>query len=161
MPKTENQEFSKGKQYCLTLFKIRERSADELKKRLRQKKFSPEIIKQLIAYFRDIQFLDDVRFARRWIEWRINNGYGRHRIALELKEKGVAEDIIIKELNTALLNYNEEEQATNLAQKRLGRYRRLDPAVLAHRLYGYLVRKGFSQNIVLKIIRRYDNKRDS
>jgi len=157
MPKTGDQDLFKGKQYCFKLLKIRERSTKELCDRLKERKYPPKAINDIIAYLSDIHLLDDEKFTCNWIKWRINNGYGKHRIIAELKQKGIDDEVVAKALNEALTDYDEEACADHLAQKRVARYRGLELPIRQRRLYGYLVRKGFSQNIVFKIVHSYDN----
>jgi regulatory protein len=161
VPKTIDQQFSKEKQYCFKLLKIRPRSIKELEERLRQRKISLGVIKNVISYLANLGLLDDVKFAHDWVAWRLHNGYGKHRILTELKQKGVPENIIVQTLNEALTDYNEENIANDLAQKRIKRYKNLETDTRKRRIYGFLVRKGFSQNIALKIVHTYDNQRHS
>lgn len=158
MPKTIDQPFSKEKQYCFRLLKIRPRSIKELEERLRQRRVSLEVIKSIVAYLSDLGLLDDAKFAHDWIHWRIANGYGKHRIIAELKQKGILDTIIAETIDETLAGYDEERIARDLAQKRIKRYKDLETAVLQRRIYGFLVRKGFSQNIALKIVHTYDDK---
>lgn len=157
MPKTIDQEFSKGKQYCFKLLKIRARSTKEIHERLKTRQYTSKTIKEILAYLLEARFLDDMKFTDEWIRWRLNNGYGRHRISFELKQKGIDEKMIKEGLSKAFCDYDEEKAALALMQKRAKRYHQLEPAVIQRRLYGYLLRKGFSQNISLKIVHQYDN----
>jgi len=157
MPKTIDQEFSKGKKYCFKLLKIRARSTKEICERLKTRQYASKTIKEIIAYLLTARFLDDQRFTDEWIRWRLNNGYGKYRILFELKQKGIDEQMIAEALSKAFCDYDEEKTALTLAQKRAKRYLKLEPAVIQRRIYGYLLRKGFSQNISLKIVRQYDN----
>jgi regulatory protein len=157
VPKTIDQSFLKAKQYCFTLLKIRPRSIKELDGRLRQKRYTPELIKKVMATLIDIGLLDDTQFAYDWVTWRMANGYGKHRIVAELKQKGIVDTLIAQTMDQALIGYDEERIANDLAQKRMKRYKNLEPVTLQRRLYGFLVRKGFSQNTVLKIVHAHDN----
>ncbi|MFA6378589.1 MAG: regulatory protein RecX [Candidatus Omnitrophota bacterium] len=158
MPKTIDQPFSKEKQYCFRLLKIRSRSIKELEERLRQRRVSLEAIKNVVTYLGDLGLLDDVKFAHDWMNWRIANGYGKHRIIAELKQKGILDTIIAETIDETLVGYDEERVARDLAQKRIKRYKDLEKAVLQRRIYGFLLRKGFSQNIALRIVHTYDDK---
>lgn len=157
MLKTNDQLFSKEINYCLKLLKIRPRSACELAERLKQKSAAPDAVKKILAYLGDRGLIDDVQFARTWTAWRIDRGYGQYRVRAELTEKGVPGPIISKVLGQALKEYDEEKAARTIAQKRIKRYANLEPAVVQRRIYGFLVRKGFSQHIALRIVRTYDD----
>jgi regulatory protein len=153
-----DQSFSKAKQYSFKLLKIRARSSQELKERLRQKHFSLDIVQKLSAELNRLGLLNDTKFAQEWVAWRLNNAYGKHRIIAELKQKGIAEPLIAKTLATALIDYSEETVAFSLAHKRAQRYSNLDTPTRQRRIFEFLARKGFSQNIALKIAHSYDDQ---
>lgn len=70
----------------------REHSAFELRRKLQQRNFVETDIEQAIEQLGQEGLLSDQRFAEAYIYMRKNKGYGPVRIALELKERGVAED---------------------------------------------------------------------
>ena len=126
MPKTIDEPFSKAKQTCFRLLKIRPRSRQELQERLTQKNYSPEVIAKVVAVLTGLKLIDDRRFAHDWVSWRLTNSYGKHRIIAELKQKGINDTLITETLNNALTDYNEERIARDLAKKRIHRYHNLE-----------------------------------
>ncbi|MCX5680715.1 MAG: regulatory protein RecX, partial [Candidatus Omnitrophica bacterium] len=154
-------EFLDAKQYCFRLLRVRQRSKAELATRLKQKKYSIGTTKRILQYLAKISLVDDAKFTREWIEQRLNNNYGKNRIILELKIKGVPDALIDDQLRSALDNYDESEVANRQAQKYIKLYRNLEPSVIQRRLYGHLIRKGFSEGTVQNIVNHYDNERNS
>ncbi len=69
----------------------REHSAFELRRKLQRKDFVEADIELAIEQLQREGLLSDQRFAEAYIHMRKSKGYGPVRIALELKEKGVAE----------------------------------------------------------------------
>ncbi len=69
----------------------REHSAFEIRRKLKQKDFPHAEIEQAIEDLQQDGLLSDTRYAESYINVRKGKGYGPHRIALELKERGVAE----------------------------------------------------------------------
>ena len=150
-----------AKQYCLKLLGIRERTKLELTTRLKEKKYAIDIIASAIRDLSATGLIDDKKFAHSWIERRLINNYGKNRIAFELKQKGIPEAIITQELNNALSSYDESGAAAEESEKYKRLYRNLKPEVLQRRLYGHLIRKGFSSDIVQNIVNHYDDERNS
>ena len=87
--------------YALRLLKFRPRSEYELRRRLKQKGFPEEGIRQTLDFLQECQLLDDREFARMWAESRAKRPLGLRRIKQELKAKGISRDLteqVIKQL---------------------------------------------------------------
>lgn len=69
----------------------REHSAFELRRKLKQKAFDDADIEDALEHLHQDGLQSDSRFAEAYVHMRIGKGYGPLRIALELKERGVAE----------------------------------------------------------------------
>lgn len=69
----------------------REHSAFEIRQKLRQKGFAGEAIEAALERLQAADWQSDERFTEAYIRSRRNRGYGPVRIALELKERGIAE----------------------------------------------------------------------
>jgi regulatory protein len=69
----------------------REHSAFEIRRKLQQKDFAADEIDATIERLQHEGLLSDERYAESYIHMRKSKGYGPLRIALELKERGVAE----------------------------------------------------------------------
>ena len=137
------------------LLKIRLRSENEVRQRLKQKNVSPEIIETTMDEFKKIDLINDRYFARMWINDRLAKPLGAVRIAYELKTKGVSEEIYKEELEEILSVFDEESIALKLAEKRAQLYKKIDRLKRRHRLYGFLSRRGFHQKIIQKIIQKF------
>ena len=69
----------------------REHSAFEIRRKLKQNDIAESEIEAAVAHLQQEGLLSDARFAEAYINMRMGKGYGPLRIALELKERGVAE----------------------------------------------------------------------
>lgn len=69
----------------------REHSAFEIRRKLKQKDFSDSEIEAVVEQLQQEGLLSDDRYAESYIRMRMDKGYGPLRIALELRERGVAE----------------------------------------------------------------------
>jgi len=136
------------------LLKFRLRSEKELEARLKQKGFSSQISKDTINFLKDKEFIDDRIFAKGWVSSRLKRPFGLRRIKQELTQKGLAKDIIEDSLAQAKKDYSEEEIVSQLAQQRFSRLKGIEPQKAKARVYGYLLRRGFSPEIVSDIVKQ-------
>ena len=70
----------------------REHSAFEIRRKLKQKDLAEAEIEEAIERLQHEGLLSDERYAESYINMRRGKGYGPLRIALELRERGVAEN---------------------------------------------------------------------
>ena len=88
---------------------------------------------------------DDRAFAHYWVENREKfRPRGRRMLRWELREKGVADQII----DEAVASVDEVATASRLARKRAPRLRHLDEMTFRRRLNAYLARRGFSYSVI-------------
>jgi len=142
----------KAKEYAFLLLKFRLRSEKEIYSRLKQKKFAEEIIKETILFLKDKGFIDDSLFAKTWIESRLKRPLGLRRIKQELNLKGIAKEIIDTQLNQIKIDYFESDIVTKIAEARLSKLKDAEPKNIKRRLYAYLLRRGFSPEVVMDVI---------
>ncbi len=135
------------------LLEFRNRSEKELRDKLKEKKFSCQIIDETITYLKKYDLIDDNLFTKQWIHFRLNKPFGIHRIRFELKMKGIKESIIKKHLDEAMQEYQELEVVQELAQKRAKKYKGIEEQKIRQRVYGYLSRRGFSSNSISKALK--------
>jgi len=152
-----DQEFDKAKDYCYKLFRYRFRSEKEIRHRLRKRKFSKNIIERIIFYFKGLNYIDDSSFTRSWIEARLKKPYGLRRIEYELRNKGISEKIIKEEIER-IKDYSEYKIVKEIVEEKFTQplhakqALRIDPNKLKKRLYSFLLRRGFSPEIILEVL---------
>ncbi|MDP2941399.1 MAG: regulatory protein RecX [Candidatus Omnitrophota bacterium] len=145
---------ARARDYAFLLLKFRQRSEQEIREKLKRKKFSPEIIRETVIFLKEKAFLDDQIFAREWISSRLKRPLGIRRIRQELKLKGVPDKIIQSEIEQAGQDYREEAVVEAIAQEKAQRLKGLDPQKAKRRIYGYLLRRGFSPDSVSEAVLR-------
>ena len=139
--------------YAFLLLKFRLRSEGELKARLKQKGFSEALSQETVNFLKDKEFIDDRVFARGWVAARLRRPFGLRKIRQELVYKGLSEEIIDDSLVKLKEHYNESQIVSQLAQQRLSRLKSIEPRKAKARVYGYLMRRGFSPDIVSDVLR--------
>lgn len=143
----------KARTYAFLLLRYRPRSIAEFKEKLNKHGFGKDVIDEVTEDFKKRGLLDDAKFAKMWIENRINlKPTGKARLKQELKEKGVSE-FDVDDAISATSGFDESASATELAIKKASQLKGLDEVTIKRRLYGYLQRRGFSFDIVSKAVR--------
>jgi regulatory protein len=139
----------KASDYAFLLLKFRLRSEKELYQRLKKRQFSEQIIHKTLAFLKEKQFVDDAAFARSWIQWRLKKSWGLTRIRQELNIKGIEKKVQESQINALKDSYCEEEVLQRLAEERFAKLKGLGPDKARRRLYAYLLRRGFSSELII------------
>jgi regulatory protein len=140
--------------YAFLLLKFRLRSENELKARLKQKGFSEELSQDTVNFLKDKEFIDDCVFARGWVASRLRRPFGLRKIRQELVQKGLAKEIIDHSLAKVKEHYNESQIVSQLAQQIFSKLKGIEPFKAKARVYGYLIRRGFSPDIVSDVFNK-------
>ena len=143
----------KARAYAFLLLKFRLRSENELLVRLRQKGFSPEISQDTVNFLKDKKFIDDHVFAKGWVFSRLKRPFGLRRIEQELVQKGIAKEVIQDTLVQVKEHYHESQVVSQLAKQRFLKLEGIDPLKAKARVYGYLMRRGFSPDVIGEAIK--------
>ena len=107
-----------------------------------------EVVDDLVAR----GYVNDAAFARHWVTTRAARGYGAARLRLELRGRGIAAPVIAAALG-ALDGDDALARARDAARRRVPALRRGRPDRLASRLRDYLLRRGFSTSVVVRVVR--------
>jgi regulatory protein len=100
-------------------------------------------------------YIDDRKFACQWASSRARlQGYGRHRIEQELRQKGVEREVIREALDEVVPPEDERENARRVAEKKLQAMKNLEPEARKRRLVGFLERKGFPHLVIWEIVKK-------
>lgn len=137
-----------AREYAFLLLKYRPRSESEFYQRLKKKEFAEAVIKQVLSFLKDKGFIDDVYFAKTWVDSRIKKPLGLRRLEQELRVKGISQEIIDNCLSAVKDNYSEEEVVLKIINQKLEKLKGIDPEKAKARIYRYLIRRGFSPEVV-------------
>ncbi|GAB7388326.1 RecX family transcriptional regulator [Bacillaceae bacterium] len=149
------QERNVAERLALKYLRYRPRTEKELDDYLAQRKVPAPVAEEIKRSFKNKGYLDDERFAERWVEERLRwKPRGRLRIRQELREKGIGETIVAKVL--ANLDATKElEAARRDAQKKWGRMRHEPWRKMGGKLAQYLLRKGYPGSVVQAVLNEY------
>jgi len=136
--------------FATKLLSVRKRSVFEITKRLRQKKIAENIIDEIVKELFEYKYLNDEEFAEAYINDRINfNPRGNFLIRKELREKGIAENIISEKIKELLPAKKELELAKKAAEKKLEYLNKdLEKNKVYQKIGAYLQSKGYSSYII-------------
>jgi regulatory protein len=123
----------------------------QLSEILKSREIPSEIAQQVLDRFTEAQLINDYAFAGAYVITRLENGRSGSAIKLELRRKGVAQEIIEQHLSE-IDSEVEQGIANQLAANRFSRMAALEPEVRKRRLMGFLQRRGFSQSVAARAI---------
>lgn len=138
-------------QRALKFLSYRPRSESEVGGNLRKHKVPEETITTVMSRLRESKLVDDWAFANEWVENRSEfRPRGRYALRVELRQKGISEEII----EEVLESLDEETLAYRAAQKKARQLRAKNKNEFKHKLYGFLSRRGFDYEITSSVIQK-------
>jgi len=145
---------AEARAYALRLIGIRPRSKKELEDRLKRKGYSQEIIDLLITRFEETGLIDDRRLACDIVDME-RHKRGRIGIISRMKEKGFDQEVIVEAINS-LTDEIEEDAARKIIEKKMRTLKEYDIQTKKRRLWAALRRRGFSSEIIDRVMREID-----
>lgn len=150
----QTDERERAHQQAHNLLSYRPRSSVEIRRNLEGKGYSTETIEQTLERLEAVGLVDDLDFARYWIEQRRDfKPRGAAMLRHELRQKGISPAVVEEVVNTV----DEEELAWRAARAWVGRKRDLGPEELKQKLSAYLVRRGFAYSVVRETLNRLED----
>jgi len=142
------------KQSALNYLARRQHSKNEIKTKLRQKKFSLELIEQTLNDLEQNNYVDDHSFARLFTDEKVKaKNWGKNKIKSELIKRGVSSRVIADVIEEKFSNDLEIESGLELARKKLKKLinRRLDQKKIQTSIYSFLVSRGYDYDLCKQI----------
>ncbi len=123
-----------------------------LQRLLREKRVPQEVARQALDWLEAQGMLDEARYAESVMRSRLRRGYTPRMAARWLREAGVQEAVMQRELATREASFDEEEACRALLRKRDPDMRRKrDPRARA-RFIRFLCSRGFSLSLARKLV---------
>jgi regulatory protein len=136
----------------LRLLSYRPRSVSEIQRKLSELGFEEPVITAAIQRMKDNGLLGDDQFAKTWVENRAAfRPRSKRLLAMELRQKGVAEETIQQALDET---DDEDKLAYQTASKYARRLAGSDWETFRKRLGAYMMRRGFSYGTIAPILRQ-------
>lgn len=151
MPVRAEREREAAKRYLLRLLRYRPRSRREAEQRLKRAGFDLKIVSDVLSYAESRDLIDDEKFAKLWVWERLaRKPKSRRALRAELREKGVADEIITEVL--AGVDLDESALIRELAQQRWQRLGEEDLKSRYRKTAAYLCRRGFSMSDAQEVL---------
>lgn len=136
---------------ALLYLSYRPRSEAEIRHNLRKHDIPEPVIEDTLERLRRDEFADDHQFARAWVENRAAfRPRGRRLLALELRQKGLTDEVI----HTALQGVDDEALAYEAGLKTARRLRVQERGAFRKKLSASLARRGFSYPVIAAVVER-------
>ena len=153
-------DFEKFYNLALRFLSYRPRSEKEVRDKLKSKKVESSTIEIIISKLIEKKFINDEEFAKGFVESRLRFKPRSVRlIKLELKQKGIEQELIDKMINDEArlpdgqgLMINDLENAKKLIEKKLPRYKGLPKQKIYEKVSRFLASKGFGWDTIKKSI---------
>ena len=149
---------TRARNSAMRLLARREHSRAELRGKLVGRGFENDSVEELLQGLEDQDLLSDERFAMSLIASRAETGYGPKRIDLELRNRGVSEELAREALAKAEVDW--EERVTDQVARKFGS----DPAQTFPewaRRARYLERRGFGQDAIRLAIGNFERSTET
>ncbi len=146
---------NKARSKVLRLLTYRARSLKEVADYLEQKGFSNSVADLVINDMKKYGYIDDHKFASDLINYRKMSGYGSKRVRFELQMKGVDKEIVDEIISENFDSGDDLLRIIELLTKREPYNGQIDRRWL-NRQAGFLKRRGFQDDLILKALKNYD-----
>lgn len=133
----------------------RARSRGEVRERLRRYGYAEQTVEGVIGRLEELGYLDDEEFARAAAREKARR-YGPRRVLGELRRSGVDAELAQGVVDDEFAHRSELEEARSLAARR---YNREGSDAEARRVYGFLMRRGYSAEVCAEVAREYRGAR--
>ena len=143
------EELVRAKRRALYLLTDMDRTEKELYDRLKKTGYSEETVNAAMEYVKSFGYIDDVRYARKYIEI-FRDRKSRRKMMYDMAAKGVDREVI----ENAFLEYPEYDETAlirRLAEKKL-RGRDLTEPGVWQKTAAYLARRGFASGDIVKVL---------
>ena len=141
---------------ALDLLAVRARSSRDLRIRLRRAGAPDAEITWAIDRLLAQGFVDDAAYARQVARSKaLSGGVSRRKVINVLRQRGVAADVASEAIDATLAEVDLDEHGAALAaaQKRLRALGSLDPSTRRQRLYAFLARRGYENDVVKRVLK--------
>ncbi|SER85931.1 recombination regulator RecX [Salipaludibacillus aurantiacus] len=148
----EKDDVDKAMQKALNYLSYRMRSEGEITRYLRDQELTEEDIANIIDRLRELQFIDDIRFAEAFVRTKRDTAKkGPLLIEQELYQKGVSQHHI----DRAMKEYPEETQldhAIKMVEKKQSSYKKEGAKKKQQKLMQFVIQRGYPQSVASKAV---------
>lgn len=151
----DDMDLKSPKEVALKFLARREHSQKELRQKLHKKGFTKKQIISVLKLLAIKGLQSDERFTECYIRSRMSNGFGPVRIAFELIQRGVPDELIEKHLRQA----DDEFWMIQISGVFSKRFKQVaDDQHQYMKQYRFLRNRGFVQHRIIQFLKGHDNE---
>jgi len=155
---TSSDEFASAKSKALRFISRRMHAEKELRAKLIEREYHPKIVNEVIEYLRSIDFVNDEKFAKAFVnDFQLRKPAGNRLLQQQLHLKGISSAIIQNVLGETNES-REYDNALQAAMKKLDHYKvsrkKLEPQKQQQRIAQFLQRRGFSWSVISSVSKK-------
>lgn len=141
------------RQAAMSFVAFKPRTSAQVRRKLADKDYTPEEIEEAIQFLKEFKYLDDIAYARSFInDLLLRKATGKSRIAAELKKRGIAQEDIRAALAEIFPENDTMTLARDAATKKIRTVRHKPSDKQRSAVVSYLARQGFAWDVIRKVI---------
>lgn len=151
------------KQSALNFLGRRQHSRNEIRTKLRQKKFESYLIEQTLDELEQNNYVDDSLFAKIFTDEKVRlKNWGKNKIKSELIKRGITSKVISDVIEEKFSGEMEIDAGLEIARKKFNKLvnRNIDPKKLQTSIYGFLIARGYDYESCKQIVGRLFNENE-
>jgi len=129
------------------------RSEFQIRQKLKQKEYNENQINLAIDKLKNLNLIDDSKFAENFINYSVSKKWGSFKLKYELSKRGINPDEYLELLNNLLPNENQLVSATELANRKLKLISNKPIQKQKESIYRHLISKGFNNGIIKDVLK--------
>ena len=141
----------RAKLRAMHLLQKMDRTKWELERKLQESGYPQVAVKRALEYVESFHYIDDKRYAAMYIQSQ-KTKKGKARIKMELMRKGISAELIAEVFSETENEIDTREAIRSLIEKKCSYSEEMDEKE-KRRLYGFLLRRGFSSSDILSVFR--------
>ncbi|MDE6881941.1 MAG: recombination regulator RecX [Lachnospiraceae bacterium] len=143
----------RAKLRCMNLLQSRDYTRKQLTDKLVQGEYPQECIEEAIAYVESYGYLDDLRYAKDFIEYHISSR-SRGRMEMDLMRKGIDRELIRQAFEELDEDGVEQDEASMIKELLLKKNYCPEKATRQEqqKMYGFLYRRGFRTDLIAHVL---------
>lgn len=146
-------DFDKFYLLVIRYLNIRPRSEREIRDYLNNRNANQPIIDLIVDKLKQQKFVNDIEFARMWVESRNRRKpKGKYVLQLELKQKGISQEIIDELLLDNSKDGKELSLAIDVLERKRKKFESMDKRERFNKAGSLLARRGFNIDTIKKAI---------
>ena len=146
---------ARAKDLAYRYLALRARSRAEIEAYLKRKGVPEDAATGVVETLAGYGFIDDGEFTKSYSKYILEKkSLSRYALRMELRRKGVSDAHIEAALDALPEEEDEEAVAVRLAERKAASMKGLDKQKARQRLVGLLRRRGFSFDVINRVLRR-------